>query len=114
MYDFLTNITLVVSSGVIIYLLARALPRVPDVELSPNAEPGAFERFMRRIPLAKIDTALSAFFEKWLRKMRVMVLKTENIVSAGIKRMQSKTSVPPPPGSLFEKKEDDPSDKPKI
>ncbi len=105
MYDFLTNIALIVSSGVIIYLLARALPRVPDVELAPNTEPNAFERFMRRIPLAKIDTALSGFFEKWLRKMRVMVLKTENMVSAGIKRMQSKTSTPPP-GSLFEKKDE--------
>lgn len=111
MYDFSINIALIISSGVIIYLLARALPRLEDTAPAPDVAPNAFERFMRRIPLSKIDAALSGFFEKWLRKMRVMVLKAENLVSAGIRRMQSKTSVPPP-GSLFEKK-DDSSDKPR-
>lgn len=106
MYDFLTNITLIVSSGIIIYLLARALPRLPESEPTPNVEPHAFERLMRRVPLAKIDTALSGFFEKWLRKMRVMVLKAENLVSAGIRKMQKKTNAPPA-DSLFEKKDND-------
>lgn len=106
MYDFLTNIALIISAGTVIYLFARALPRLPETEPLPDIKPNAFERFMRRLPLSKIDAALSGFFEKWLRKMRVLILKAENLMSAGIKRMQSKTSASTP-ATLFEKKDDD-------
>ncbi|MBI2604213.1 MAG: hypothetical protein HYW56_01590, partial [Candidatus Harrisonbacteria bacterium] len=90
MYDFILQIALIVSVGAIIYLFARALPRLPEAETAPIGTPNAVERILRRIPLAKIDAALSAFLEKTLRKMRVLVLKTENLVSAGIRRMRKK------------------------
>lgn len=108
MYDFILQIILVSSLGAVIYLMARALPRVPE-NVGEGSNPfGYVERLIQRLPLAKIDTAVSGFFERLLRKTRVLILKTENLVSSGIHKLHlSKEKKQTPPDSsadLFEKK----------
>lgn len=108
MYDFILQIILVSSLGVVIYLMARALPRVPETESSGGSPFGYVERLMQRLPLAKIDAAVSGFFERLLRKTRVLILKTENLVNSGIHKLRSGSEKKQPPtdsaSDLFEKK----------
>lgn len=79
MYDFIVHITLVGSMGIMIYLLARALPRVTEDEGVMPA--GVFDRLVEKLPLQRIDLMISAFFEKVLRKMKVLVSKFDNMIN---------------------------------
>lgn len=79
MYDFIVNIVLVGSLAIMIYLLARALPRVTDEHgVMPS---GVFDRLVEKLPLQRIDLMISSFFEKLLRKAKVLVLKLDNTIN---------------------------------
>lgn len=89
MYSFLTNIIMLVSLAVMIYLLARALPRVSDADHNTVTHTSAFDKLMDRLPMERLDTALSSFLEKFLRKLKLIVLKIDNVINnylAQIKR----------------------------
>ncbi len=108
MYDFPLQIIVVICGGIMIYLLARALPRVPDdTGDSTIAGVGArFENWTRRLPLKQIDEAIIGFFEKVLRKIRVVNMKIENVVNAGIgklRRGQQAAESEKPKDDLFQK-----------
>lgn len=93
MYDFILQNIIVVGLGIVIYLLARALPRVSgDLDSSVPKKPGRIEVFIKSLPLAKIDAAVSASLEKILRKVRVVNLKIENSINAGIGRLRKENA----------------------
>lgn len=79
MYDFIVHIVLVTSLAVMIYLLARALPRVVDDQ--GTVASGFFDRLVDRLPLQRIDIMLSEFFIKMLRKVKILVLKLDNTIN---------------------------------
>lgn len=87
MYDFLLQIIVFSSLGIIIYMLARALPRIENIKPSP-AGPNALDRFLSKLPLEKIDFVLSNFFEKLLRKLRVVVMKADNLINARLGKIK--------------------------
>lgn len=87
MYDFVLNITFFGSLGIIVYLLARAVPRVPDSP-EPERVRGAFDRLLRRLPLQRVDGWVSATLEKFLRKTRVAILKFDNFLHRSIDRVK--------------------------
>lgn len=79
MYDFIVHITLVGSMAIMIYLLARALPRVTDDNgVMPS---GVFDRLVEKLPLQRIDLMISAFFEKILRKLKILLSKFDNTIN---------------------------------
>lgn len=80
MYDFLLQSTFFLSLGVIVYLLARAVPRVNEEGETAHA-PGFFDRLLTKLPLREIDNWLNAFFEKFLRRLRVGLMKLDNLVN---------------------------------
>lgn len=86
MYDFVIHIVLVVSLGAMIYLLARALPRVSDEH--GVLPPGFFDRLVDRLPLDRIDIALSAMLERTLRKIKILILKMDNVVNSYIEQVR--------------------------
>ena len=86
MYDFIVQLVLVGSLGVMIYLLARALPRVTDDHGVMPA--GFFDRLVDRLPLERIDVAASSFFEKTLRKAKVLVLKMDNVINQYLEQVR--------------------------
>ena len=108
MYNFLLQIIVVISGGIIIYLLARALPRVPD-DMGDGSTTGIgarLENWTRRLPLKQIDEAIIGFFEKALRKIRVVNMKIENVVNAGISKLrrgQQAAESEKPKDDLFQK-----------
>ena len=79
MFDFITQLIFASALVVMVYLLARALPRIAD---DAGAVPAsAFDKLVDRLPLEQIDGALVSTFEKILRKTRVLVLKLDNAIN---------------------------------
>ncbi len=69
---------LMLSLGTIIYLMARAVPRVGD-ELSKPA--GKFDRWLNSLRLEKFDIILNNFLEKALRNAKLILMKLDNFVN---------------------------------
>jgi hypothetical protein len=86
MYNFTVQITLVTSLAVMIYLLARALPRVSDAD--EGAAAGFFDRLVDKLPLERIDITISAILEKTLRKSKILVLKLDNAINSYIEQIR--------------------------
>ncbi|MEK7115056.1 MAG: hypothetical protein AAB847_01730 [Patescibacteria group bacterium] len=79
MYDLILQLSLVISLFVMIYLLARSVPRVKDEELTvPNHN--YFDQIIAKIPISKIDIWFNMFMAKLLRRLRIIVLKLDNLL----------------------------------
>lgn len=78
MTDFILQLAVFLSLGAIVYILARAIPRIEEEERTQNL---FFGRLAAHLPVHKFDAALASFLEKNLRKMRVVLLKVDNGVS---------------------------------
>ncbi len=81
MYSFLTTIVMVAALAAMIYLLARALPRISDAEHANSANASSFDKMLDKLPMEKMDGAISSFFEKLLRKSKLIVLKIDNLLN---------------------------------
>ena len=88
MYDFLLQTIFFVSLGVVVYMLARAVPRVSESGEVMHVE-GRLDRLLARLPLHKIDDRLNALFEKILRTLKVWIMKSENVVDDRMDRLKA-------------------------
>ncbi len=84
-FEFILEMILMVSVGAVLYGVARALPRVSDVDSSrPRpAAPSWVTHYLERA-----DERLLSFSEKALRRFRVMLLKLDNGLSKKIGRLK--------------------------
>lgn len=80
MYDFILQIFFITSLSVIIYLMARSLPRVQEGEGHVTIS-DYLERWVAKLPLSKIDNSLNKRIEKFLRRTKVLVLKLDNSIN---------------------------------
>ena len=80
MYDFFLQLFFISSLAVIVYLMARALPRVQEEEGYTTTALEYLEGWVKKLPLSKIDRSLNTRFEKTLRKIRVVVLRLDNVI----------------------------------
>src|SRR3989338_7034843 len=87
MYNFFFQSAIVLSLGVILYLLSRAIPRISDSH-EINHAPNFFDRLIKKIPISRIDSALNLFLEKLLRKIKVLVMKADNLINTGINKLK--------------------------
>ncbi len=78
MYNFILQMALMLSLGTIIYLMARAVPRVGD-EISKPA--GKFDHWLNSLRLEKFDIILSNFLEKALRNAKLILMKLDNLTN---------------------------------
>lgn len=102
MYNFFLEIVFMLSLGLMVYLLAIALPRVQNN--SKNRVSEVISRLIKRVPLERIDSVLNTIFEKILRKFRVIILKIDNWVSSSLGRVKaSNKSETKDQPTLFEK-----------
>ena len=70
-------------------LVARATPRVSDIEeSSDHSFHGRLDKLIAKIPLDKIDFVLSLTFEKSLRKLKLMLMKWDNVVTGHIEKIK--------------------------
>src|SRR3989344_7620936 len=91
MYDFLLQTLVFVSLGIVVFLMARALPRVREQIDQPAPAIGdKVKNLMSRIPLSKMDASLNGMLSKFLRKIRVLVLKLDNFIHDRLNRLNKK------------------------
>lgn len=90
MANFVAQLILTFSLGVVVFLFARALPRVSEEASAPtDLLEKKLEQWIARLPLHKIDHGINHFLEKALRKVRVIVLKFDNLVHALLAKVRS-------------------------
>ncbi len=87
MYDFILQIILFGSLGTIVYLMARAVPRVTDAG-EPMHDSGRFDRMLSRLPLKEIDGRLNGYLEKFLRRLKVLILRFNNSVDGKLDKLR--------------------------
>jgi len=87
-YDFLLQTIFFLSLGIIIYILARAVPRITETGKVIHA-PGRFDKLLSRLPLKQIDEKVNVFFEKSLRKFKVSILKMDNFVDKSLTKVKN-------------------------
>lgn len=89
MYNFILQIIVFASLGSIIYLLARAVPRVTD-EAAPTRPANFFDKLMAKLPMEKIDQDINSFLAKFLRKSKVIILKIDNFINHRLGKLSKK------------------------
>jgi len=75
-----------VSLGTIVFLAARALPRITETEtVNP---PKTKISWLSSFPFEKIDAAVNAFMEKFLRRIKLILMKMDNTVSRHLNKFK--------------------------
>lgn len=92
MYEFILQLAVFLSLGVIVFLMARAVPRIEE-GVGTNAassQPNYFDRLLERIPLNKFDSSINSFLSKILRRLKVFVLKIDNLITNHLNKLLKK------------------------
>lgn len=78
------------SLGVMIYLTARGVSRVSDTieENTPVHQKSRFDKLIAFLPLEKIDLLISEYFEKILRKIKLSLMKLDNIITGHLDKIK--------------------------
>ncbi|MDP3901770.1 MAG: hypothetical protein Q8Q37_02250 [bacterium] len=87
MYNFILQTAVILSLGVMIYLVARVRARV-EILPETNERKDYVDKIMNKLPLARIDAALHTFFGKTLRKFKVLVMKVDNLTNIYINKLK--------------------------
>ncbi|MDO8602101.1 MAG: hypothetical protein Q7R62_03180 [bacterium] len=90
MYNFIVEMSMLVSLGLIVYLFARAVPRIAHDHPEDVQPLSGFDRFVNKLPLEKLDKFLHSFFEKTLRKIRIVLMKIDNYLNSHLKNLKEK------------------------
>lgn len=70
-------------------MIARAAPRIGDTEESFAApHHGRIDKFIARLPLEEVDEFISDLLEKILRKIKLSLMKWDNLLSGHIKKIK--------------------------
>jgi len=75
-----------ISLGLIVFLVARTLPRISETETAKNPEAKA--NWWSSFPFEKIDVKINAFTEKILRKIKLILMKMDNTVSRQLNKFK--------------------------
>lgn len=87
MYNFILQTIVMLSLAAIIYLFARAMPRVSDA--ADRQKAGDYiEQLLDRVPFEKADAFVSMVIERVLRKLKVAILKMDNLVTNHLRGMK--------------------------
>lgn len=86
MFQFVVTNILMVSLGIVLYLVARALPRVDETSRPAHGPLGRW--ITSEIP-ERVDTALNNFLGKFLRRTKVFLLKIDNMLTEHIKKTKT-------------------------
>ena len=89
MYDFILQLAIVISLGAMVYLMARALHRVPDGEETVVSDHSYFDQWLESVPFTKLEEKAQLLTAKFLRRIRIIVLKFDNLLHRYISSMKS-------------------------
>ncbi len=86
MLAFILNTILMLALGTLVFLFVRAIPRVED-EGGEKKRRSVFEKWLVSELPERADIYLSNLLAKWLRKVRVFVMKTDNLLGSHLKKI---------------------------
>ena len=87
MIEFIFTTILMICLGIVLYVTVQALPRITE-EPADNA--GLFERWANSGIPERIDATFNAFLLKFLRKVKVSILRLDNTVARHLRKVQPK------------------------
>ncbi len=87
MVEFVFLLILMVCLGTVLYITVRALPRIEESGTDADAK-NAFERWAHSEFPEKIDAAFNNFVLKFLRRAKVVVLRMDNSIAKGLRKVQ--------------------------
>jgi len=88
MAEFILQLVLVVSAGALLYLVARTLPRLDETDPAPSPRHMLPEWVMSY--LERADEKFLGFFERFVRTLRVSLMKFDNVLSERIRKLRRK------------------------
>ncbi len=90
MYNLVVEMSMLLSLGLLVYLFARAVPRISHDKPEEVQPLSGFDRMIGKLPLERVDRGLHSFFEKTLRKGRIVTMKIDNYLNTHLKRLKEK------------------------
>ncbi len=81
LYSFIFETIIFLGIGVIIFILARALPRIEDENAPRISQKNKFISVIQDIPLDKIDDVIKLAIHKALRKTKILISKIDNFIA---------------------------------
>ena len=73
-----------ISLGTILYLVARTLPRIDG---EPSGKENILDRLANSEIPEKVDAVLNSFLGKFLRRLKILLMKVDNFVSERLKKI---------------------------
>lgn len=93
MYDFFLQTVFMASLAGVVYLISRGVPRISESEESKSS---FFSKsFSSPIFLEKVDGFISSLLEKILRKLKVFLMRVDNVISGYINKVKLSSPVSP-------------------
>ncbi len=83
--ELIFTIILMICLGTVLYLTVQALPRIEEV---PVDEKGFLERWAHSEMPEKIDAAFNNFLLKFLRRIKVLILKFDNALAKHLQKIK--------------------------
>jgi len=81
MYSLTLQFIIMTSLAVIIYLVARTIPRIDENIVLGQPKKSFLENFFSKLPLEKIDLMFDNLLEKILRKFKIVVMRMDNTLT---------------------------------
>jgi hypothetical protein len=98
LYSFILETVIFAGIGALILILARALPRIEDETISSFGRKSKIVRAFKKIPLDKIDDSVNLVFHKILRKIKIIIMRADNVVTEKINNVRSDSNKKPGSG----------------
>lgn len=86
MITFILQIIAIIALGFIVYMLGRVVPRVHETDIEKAKETSLFHWLVGY--LERVDDWLLWLFEKFLRKLKVNIMKLDNTISKRLARFK--------------------------
>ena len=86
MTEFIFVSILMICFSTVLYLMVRALPRMEE---EPTGQHGFLDRWAHSEIPEKVDAAINTFLLKFLRKVKVVVLKLDNTLARHLQKIKT-------------------------
>ena len=88
MFNYIVANIFIISAGTVLYLVARSLPRVED-NGAPRRQ-NILDRWVASEIPERIDATINSVMGKLLRKLKVFLLKIDNLLTEKLRRVTVK------------------------
>ena len=86
MLQFIFTDIFMLSLGAILYLMVRTLPRIAE---EPSEKKNFLDRWAHSDVPERMDAALNSFLFKFLKKVKIFILKLDNMLSKELRKIKS-------------------------